>query len=49
MRVVEQPLAAFVEQQRRASRRPLTGLALFAIRDARARLTRLPQGTSAAP
>jgi hypothetical protein len=49
MRVVEQPLAAFVEQQRRASRRPLTGLALFAIRDARTRLASLPQGTPAAP
>jgi hypothetical protein len=41
-RVVEEPLARFVEQQRLASSRPLTGLAFFAVPDNRARLARLP-------
>jgi Protein of unknown function (DUF1460) len=42
MRVVEEPLPLFLERQRRASSRPLTGLALFAIPDNRARVGRLP-------
>jgi hypothetical protein len=41
-RVVEEPLARFVEQQRLASSRPLTGLAVFAAPDNRARLAALP-------
>jgi hypothetical protein len=35
LKVVEEPLPAFLEHQRRASRRPLTGLALFTIQGAR--------------
>jgi len=42
MRVVEEPLATFVERQRLASSRPLTGLAVFAVPDNRARLAALP-------
>ncbi len=42
MRVVEEPLALFVEHQRKASARPLTGLAFFAVPDSRARLAALP-------
>jgi hypothetical protein len=42
MRVVEEPLPAFVERQRLASSRPLTGLAVFAVPDNRARLAGLP-------
>jgi len=42
MRVVEEPLAGFVEHQRRASSRPLVGLAVFAVPDNRARLAILP-------
>jgi hypothetical protein len=42
MRVVEEPLPAFVEHQRLASSRPLTGLAVFAVPDNRARLAVLP-------
>jgi hypothetical protein len=41
-RVVEEPLALFLERQRVASSRPLTGLAVFAALDNRARLARLP-------
>jgi hypothetical protein len=42
LRVVEEPLAEFMERQRKASSRPLTGLAVFAAPDNRARLARLP-------
>ncbi len=42
LRVVEEPLADFVERQRQASSRPLTGLAVFAAPDNRTRLARLP-------
>jgi Protein of unknown function (DUF1460) len=42
MRVVEEPLAQFVDRQRRASSRPLTGLAFFAVPDNGARLASLP-------
>lgn len=42
MRVVEEPLALFVERQRQASSRLLTGLAFFAVPDNRARLAGLP-------
>jgi hypothetical protein len=42
MRVVEEPLAEFVKHQRRASSRPLVGLAVFAAPDNRARLAVLP-------
>jgi hypothetical protein len=42
MRVVEEPLARFVEHQRRASSRTLVGLAVFAAPDNRARLAALP-------
>jgi Protein of unknown function (DUF1460) len=42
MRVVEEPLAEFVKHQRRASSRPLIGLAVFAAPDNRARLADLP-------
>jgi hypothetical protein len=42
MRVVEEPLSAFVENQRKASSRALTGLAVFAVPDNRARLAGLP-------
>ena len=52
MRVTEEPLAAFVEHMRRASRRPLTGLALFSIPDSTARLASLARpapGTLAPP
>jgi len=38
LRVIEEPLDRFVARQRAASRRALTGLALFAIRDNTARL-----------
>jgi hypothetical protein len=41
-RVVEEPLARFVENQRLASSRPLVGLAVFALPDNRARLAALP-------
>jgi len=41
-RVIEEPLDRFVARQRSASRRPLAGLALFTIQDARARLAALP-------
>jgi hypothetical protein len=41
MQVVEEPLPLFLERQGRASRRPLTGLALFDLPDNRARLERL--------
>jgi hypothetical protein len=49
MRVVEESLPDFVDRQRRAFRRPLTGLALFTIRDARARLATLPLAPTAGP
>jgi hypothetical protein len=42
LRVVEEPLSDFVEHQRRASTRPLTGLAIFAVPDNRVRLASLP-------
>ena len=42
MRVVEEPLERFVAGQQRASRRPVVGLALFTVEDARARLASLP-------
>lgn len=42
LRVVEEPLDRFVAGQRRAQRRPVVGLALFRILDARARLAGLP-------
>jgi N-acetylmuramoyl-L-alanine amidase-like protein len=42
MRVVEEPLDRFVAGQQRAERRPVVGLALFTIEDARARLSGLP-------
>ena len=41
-RVVEEPLAQFVERQRHASSRPLTGLAFFAVPDNGVRLAGLP-------
>ncbi len=44
MRVVEEPLARFVAGQQRAQRLPVVGLALFTIRDARARLAGLAAG-----
>ncbi len=42
LRVVEEPLADFAARQRRASSRPLTGLAFFALPDNRVRLASLP-------
>ena len=42
LRVVEEPLAQFVERQRHASSRPLTGLAFFAVPDNGVRLASLP-------
>lgn len=42
MRVVEEPLADFAARQKRASSRPLTGLAFFEVPDNRARLASLP-------
>jgi len=42
MRVVEEPLDRFVAGQQRAQRRPVVGLALFAVQDARSRLAGLP-------
>ena len=42
LRVIEEPLATFVEHQRLASSRPLTGLAFFAVPDNRRRLAQLP-------
>ncbi len=42
MRVVEEPLARFVAGQQRLRGRPVVGLALFAVQDARARLASLP-------
>ena len=44
MRVVEEPLADFLRHQRQASRRPLTGLALYRVLDGRARLAALAGG-----
>jgi hypothetical protein len=41
-RVVEEPLARFVENQQLASSRRLVGLAVFALPDNRARLAALP-------
>jgi hypothetical protein len=41
-RVVEEPLALFVERQRHASSRPLTGLAFFAVPDNSVHLAGLP-------
>ncbi|HET9552367.1 MAG TPA: N-acetylmuramoyl-L-alanine amidase-like domain-containing protein [Anaeromyxobacteraceae bacterium] len=41
-RVVEEPLARFLERQRRGAPRRVVGLALFTIRDARERLASLP-------
>jgi hypothetical protein len=41
-RVIEEPLDRFLERQRKASARPVTGLALFRILDNRARLAALP-------
>lgn len=48
MRVVEEPLARFVAGQQRAMRRPVVGLALFRVLDARARLAGLPGAPGAA-
>jgi hypothetical protein len=42
LRVVEEPLERFVAGQQQAQRRPVVGLALFTIQDARARLAALP-------
>jgi hypothetical protein len=42
LKVVEEPLDRFVAGQRRAQRRPVVGLALFRILDARSRLAGLP-------
>jgi hypothetical protein len=42
LRVVEEPLLDFADRQRRASSRPLTGLAFFQVPDNRARLATLP-------
>jgi len=48
MEVVEEPLADFLRHQRLASRRPLTGLALFRVLDGRARLASLVAADGAA-
>lgn len=42
MQVVEEPLERFVAGQQRAQRRPVVGLALFTVQDARGRVATLP-------
>lgn len=42
LQVVEEPLDRFLAGQQRAQRRPVVGLALFTVQDARARLAGLP-------
>lgn len=44
LQVVEEPLDRFLAGQQRALRRPVVGLALFTVRDARERLAGLPPG-----